>query len=248
MSISGDPKHIEHRRGYYDAFSEGYDRGRDRGYHAFLDRAELSVILPAARGKRVLEAGCGTGLLLEHVARQARTAVGVDLSAGMLQKARERGLDVIEGDLHSLPFEDESFDLVYSCKVLAHVPDLPRTLHELNRVVAPGGRLLLEFYNRRSLRFLVRRLRPGMATSAQHHDGDVYTRFDTEEEVLRAAPASWTLQARYGIRVATLVPQIFALPLLGPLWNRLEESLVRSPIAGLGGFLLLDFHKAAPSG
>ncbi len=243
MSIRNEPQTRDDRRAYYDDFSARYDVGRDAGYHAFIDRAELAYILPRARGRRVLEAGCGTGLLLAKVAPESAVAVGVDLSAGMLRPSRERGLHVAQGDLHHLPFEDGSFDLVYSCKVLAHVPDLSRTLHELNRVTAPGGRLILEFYNRHSLRYWVRRLRPGMAVSKKRTDADVFTRFDTEREVLAAAPSNWRLLGRRGARVATLVPQLFDLPLAGRAWATMEGVLGRGPSARLGGFLLLEFRR-----
>mgnify|MGYP001207067839 CR=1 FL=1 len=144
MSINPETKDQAQRGNYYDAFSAKYDRGRDRGYHAFLDRMELDTILPFAEGKDVLEAGCGTGLLLEHIAPVASRAVGVDLSCGMLRKAKERGLVVAQGTLAQVPFPDASFDLVYSCKVLAHVPDLEGTLRELNRVTRPGRRSATE--------------------------------------------------------------------------------------------------------
>ena len=49
------------------------------------------------RGKDVLEVGCGTGLILKEVAREARRAMGVDLSGGMLRRSRERGLRVAQG-------------------------------------------------------------------------------------------------------------------------------------------------------
>ena len=59
----------EEIRDYYDDFSQHYDRGRDRGYHAMVDAIEVGAVIEVARGKRVLEVGCGTGLLLEKVAR-----------------------------------------------------------------------------------------------------------------------------------------------------------------------------------
>ncbi len=243
MSVNPDEQDLTTRRTYYDAFSGQYERGRDKGYHAFLDRAELRAILPNVAGKRVLEAGCGTGLLLEPVSHAAEEAVGVDLSFGMIQHARKRGLNVVQGDLTNLPFPDGYFDVIYSCKVLAHVPDITKVLAELDRVTAPGGRLLLEFYNRHSVRYLVRRLRPGQATSGSQTDADVYTRFDTQKEVANAAPDHWKLVNRYGIRVATVVPQLFTLPVLGSAWEKLESGLVESPLRGFGGFLLIEFHK-----
>src|SRR5687768_17800809 len=56
----------------------------------FRSRIESSIVIEHARGKRVLEVGCGTGLVLEKIAPVAASAVGVDLSAGMIAKARAR--------------------------------------------------------------------------------------------------------------------------------------------------------------
>ena len=81
-------------RAYYDDFSTGYERERSHGYHALLDELESSVVAPLCPGRSVLEVGCGTGLILSRLAPAAGQAMGVDLSGGMVRKARARGLDV----------------------------------------------------------------------------------------------------------------------------------------------------------
>src|SRR5690606_26673733 len=129
-------------RNYYDAFSAGYDHGRDRGYHKLIDDQAAAVVRRYAEGKDVLEVGCGTGLILQRVAGVARSARGVDLSPGMLEHAKSRGLDVQEGSATELPFADASFDVTYSFKVLAHVPGWERALAEMARVTRPGGHLI----------------------------------------------------------------------------------------------------------
>ena len=130
-------------RSYYDDFASSYERGRDRGYHRMVDEIEASIVLPYAANQRVLEVGCGTGLVLSRVAPVAKSATGVDLSPRMLDAARARGLDVREGSATDLPFPNESFDVVCSFKVLAHVPDLRRALSEVSRVLAPGGTAII---------------------------------------------------------------------------------------------------------
>jgi ubiquinone/menaquinone biosynthesis C-methylase UbiE len=80
---------------YYDRFSETYERERHHGYHRLIDELELELVRRYGRGRDVLEAGCGTGLLLREAAACARTAVGLDLSRGMLSSARGRGLRVV---------------------------------------------------------------------------------------------------------------------------------------------------------
>ncbi len=126
---------------YYDRFAAGYEAERHHGYHRLIDELELDLVRRFGAGKDVFEAGCGTGLLLREAARVARTAVGLDLSRGMLEPARARGLSVLQGSLTDVPLPSETFDLVYSMKVLAHVPPIEAAVAELARLVRPGGHL-----------------------------------------------------------------------------------------------------------
>ena len=104
--------------------------------NAVIDDLEFDLLREYARDADVLEVGCGTGLILEKAAEVASRAVGVDISDGMLEQARERGLEVAQADAsESLPFEDESFDLVYSFKVLAHIEDIDAALQEMAREI-----------------------------------------------------------------------------------------------------------------
>jgi ubiquinone/menaquinone biosynthesis C-methylase UbiE len=100
----GDASEQKARR-YYDDFSDSYERGRGYGYHRMIDDLEIQATMPYARGARALELGCGTGLILSRVAEVAEEAVGIDLSEGMAQLARDRGLDVHIGSVCDLPFD-----------------------------------------------------------------------------------------------------------------------------------------------
>src|SRR3954463_5335295 len=88
---------------YYDRFSETYERERHHGYHRLIDELELDLIRRYGAGRDVFEAGCGTGLLLRGAADVARSAIGLDLSRGMLTPARARGLRVVQGSLTDVP-------------------------------------------------------------------------------------------------------------------------------------------------
>lgn len=108
---------------------------------------------PAA-GARALDAGCGTGLqssLLEPLGWRTH---GVDVSAGLLAVARRRlpGLPLALASVEALPYPDARFDAVVCCgSTLSFVDDPARALHELGRVLRPGGRLLLDCEHRPSL-------------------------------------------------------------------------------------------------
>jgi 2-polyprenyl-6-hydroxyphenyl methylase/3-demethylubiquinone-9 3-methyltransferase len=99
---------------------------------------------PGRPGARLLDLGCGGGLLAPHLP-QGYTHVGVDLSETALAVAREHGLDEGHpGDVADLPFDDASFDVVVAGEILEHVPDLPRAIREATRVLKPGGTLVLD--------------------------------------------------------------------------------------------------------
>ncbi|HJZ83926.1 MAG TPA: class I SAM-dependent methyltransferase [Polyangia bacterium] len=232
-------------REYYDEFADWYERERaGPGYHALIDGLEAELACRYGAGAGVLEAGCGSGLILQRVALVARRAHGVDLSRGMLARADERGLAVAQSDLCALPFPAHHFDLVYSFKVLAHVEPIERALSELVRVTRPGGHLLLEFYNPRSLRYLVRRLRPPRPISERTREDAVFTRFDTLGDVKRYLPPGVTVLGVRGVRVLTPLPQLHKLPLLGRVLGALETWAADAPaLRRLGGFLIVIARK-----
>lgn len=233
----------EATRAYYDDFAAWYERERGRGYHQLIDDLEVEVAEPFARGRRVLEVGCGTGLILQRVAAVAASAKGIDISPGMLAKARERGLDVCEGVATKLPFEDGSFDLVYSFKVLAHVPEIRDALAEMARVCAPGGVILAEFYNPWSVRYLVKKLGGAGKVSETRTEAEVYTRFDSPDAIRAMLPPGVTLEGFRGVRVFTPVARAVSLPVVGAVLSHVERIALDSPLARFGGFLVAVIRK-----
>ncbi|HET7046251.1 MAG TPA: methyltransferase domain-containing protein [Gaiellaceae bacterium] len=120
-----------------------------------FDRLEL------ADGERVLEVGCGPGDLwranLDRLPDVALTLA--DLSPGMIDAAREAvgvRAEYAVADAQELPLPDGSFDLVVANHMLYHVPDRPRALAELRRVLRPGGRLVATTNGAEHLAELVR--------------------------------------------------------------------------------------------
>jgi len=102
-------------------------------------------------GERVLEVGCGTGVLWSANAERLPAGVSLvltDLSPGMLDESRRRLAacapvpELRVADTQSLPFADASFDVATANHMLYHVPDRARALAELARVLRPGGRLI----------------------------------------------------------------------------------------------------------
>lgn len=230
-------------QGYYDRFSPSYERERHHGYHRLIDELELGLVRRYGTGRDILEAGCGTGLLLAEAARIGRTAIGLDLSHGMLTRARDRGLRVVQGSLTQVPLPDASVDLVYSMKVLAHVPPIREAIAELARVTRPGGYLLLEFYNPRSLRYLGKLMGPARIAEGTT-DHDVFTRYDTLAAARSYLPPELEYVTMRGVRVVTPISHVHRIPVLGRLFAQAERLACDLPgLRNLGGFLVLVARK-----
>jgi ubiquinone/menaquinone biosynthesis C-methylase UbiE len=95
--------------------------------------------------ERVLDVGCGAGAALAPAAERAASAVGVELSPAMAERARAAApsADVLVGNATTLDFDDGSFDVVLSAFTVFFMPDPTAALTEWGRVLAPGGRIVL---------------------------------------------------------------------------------------------------------
>ncbi len=101
--------------------------------------AAVERALPGGTGD-VLEVGCGTGTMAERIsALPGVRLVAVDFSPRFVELTAARGVDARQADIQYLPFDDDSFDVVYAGWMLYHVPDLDRGLAEIRRVLRPGG-------------------------------------------------------------------------------------------------------------
>ncbi|MDZ4721167.1 MAG: methyltransferase domain-containing protein [Roseiflexaceae bacterium] len=115
--------------------------------------AALIIALAPQPGEHALDLGCGTGVItrrLAHAIGSSGTVVGVDVSETMIREARRLGihpaLRFVTGDATNLGYEPASFEVAAAARLLLHVPKPLLVLHEVHRVVQPGGRLgLLEW-------------------------------------------------------------------------------------------------------
>ncbi|MBL4683605.1 MAG: class I SAM-dependent methyltransferase [Nannocystaceae bacterium] len=228
---------------YYDEFSQGYDHGRDRGYHKLIDDQAAALVRQVGTGGDALEIGCGTGLIMERVKTFARSVKGIDISPGMLEHAKRRGLDVCEGSATELPFEDESFDVVYSFKVLAHISEIDKALSEMARVTRPGGHLVFDAYNRDSVRYLIKRAWGPQNTSSTFDEAAIGTRFDSPAQARARAEALGEVVDVSGIRILTVHPAMLRIPLLGGIAERAEWALMNSPLSRFAGFVVMTVRK-----
>lgn len=114
--------------------------------------------------KRVLEIGCGQGADLSQFAIAGAQAFGCDVTAKHCRISRDfvatlgGQASIAQADARALPYQSDSFDLVYSFGVLLLVGDLDRAVSEIYRVLRPGGTVAVMFYNRLSLHYYLKTL------------------------------------------------------------------------------------------
>jgi len=228
------------RRGEYAARGD-YHRTLDPSwdyYPTYL--AKLTAVrayldtLPA--GTRVLDAGCGEGVLVDEYAARLRIT-GVD--------ANYASEHVTTGSLMALPFPDASFDRALCLDVLEHLAfdDQPRALAELARILAPGGELFVSVPNLAHLQSRIQFLLRGrlIRTASEYkHPGDR----PVGEYLQLAARAGFTLVSRRGIfpTVPVLTRLVRQHPrALAPLHRAMTALL---PVPGWCFLNLLTFRKS----
>lgn len=132
----------------YDSFAEAYSAENESSLlNAYYERPAMLALAGDVAGRRILDAGCGSGPLSAALRDRGAIMTGFDSSAGMLEQARRRLGD--DADLQvaalgsPLPFPDDTFDDVTASLVLHYLEDWGPALAELRRVLKPGGRLIV---------------------------------------------------------------------------------------------------------
>ena len=131
----------------YDSFAEAYSAENEVNLHnAYYERPAMLALAGDVAGRRILDAGCGSGPLSAALRDRGASMTGFDSSAGMLELARRRlggDADLRVADLASpLPYPEGAFDDVIASLVLHYLEDWTAPLAEIRRVLTPGGRLI----------------------------------------------------------------------------------------------------------
>lgn len=217
---------------YYTDLSKEYNVQRSNRYFRLIEEIEISVLKQYITNDqtRVLELGCGTGIFLEHFQNTAIDLHGLDYTFGMLQVAKStlktQNIQLLQGDAQNLPYSNQSFDIVYSLKVLAHLPQLEQALSEVQRILRPQGFAILEFYNRHSLRHL-------------SHRSDYYHRWSSPgeiEQMLQAA--NLEIVATYGARTFIPFAQIMDIPIIRNMFGFLEKRASGTKLNNFAGYYI----------
>lgn len=148
----------EESRGEYEEFFKRYDRYRyETEPHILknLNRIDFA-------GKRVLEIGLGQGADAEQIVRRGGIYTGVDLTEESVKRVKMRFSrkdlsyeSVEQASALKLPFDDNSFDIVFSHGVLHHIPQIGKAQSEIARVLRPDGKLIAMLYAKWSLNYLL---------------------------------------------------------------------------------------------
>lgn len=121
----------------------------------------MGVVGKDIKGLRILDAGCGGGLLSEAFAREGAMVTGLDVKPGAIETARQHAtrvglnIDYQVGSLEDLKFAEGCFDVVIASFVLEHVADLQNAAHNVARVLKPRGIFLYSGINRTFLTLLI---------------------------------------------------------------------------------------------
>ncbi|HVH26513.1 MAG TPA: class I SAM-dependent methyltransferase [Vicinamibacterales bacterium] len=169
-------KHPVGSRGFFDDL--------DQYHFEKLHHLPRLVGFDAWRGRSVLEVGCGAGVDLARFAKGGARVCGVDLTASAIALAKanfeQQGLtgrfEIADGE--SLPFADETFDLVYAHGVVQYTANPQQLVNECHRVLKPGGQAIFQVYNRVSW---LNALSKVMKVGLEHDDAPVLLKFSEKE-------------------------------------------------------------------
>jgi SAM-dependent methyltransferase len=117
--------------------------------HKYLEKPAMYAKLPDLNGKKVLCLGCGSGEEAQALAEKGADVVGVDLSKGLIEVAKQSypDLEFQVMDMEELKFTEDTFDFVYSSLVMHYVPDWSKTLAAVKSVMKPGATFLFSTHH-----------------------------------------------------------------------------------------------------
>lgn len=122
--------------GHYDKFEKYWDS---------FEQGKLMPYIRAAKNKKVLDAGAGTGRLTKKLTDAGAEVTALDISPEMLTHLKRKcpSATMVEGDMEAMPFADESFDMIFSSLALVHLKKIEPFLEECYRVLCDGGQAMI---------------------------------------------------------------------------------------------------------
>lgn len=135
-------KKLDPKEGYA-RYAHEYDE-KEKHWDSF-EQSHLQPFIESAKGKKVLDAGAGTGRVSLKLAAAGAEVTALDISPSMLEilKRKNGNIETVEGDMENMPFEDETFDLVFSSLAMVHLKKIERFMDECYRVLKDNGKFIL---------------------------------------------------------------------------------------------------------
>lgn len=232
---------------FYDALGNDWYERFD--HPIALLRAENAVRMPwitqlimrhHPRGK-VLDVGCGAGLLSNPLAAQGVNVTGIDLSENSLAIARQhdttKSAIYLRGDAENLPFEDESFDVVCALDLLEHVEHPERVIGGAARVLKKGGLFFFHTFNRTIWSYLL--VIKGVEWALRHtpEKMHIYRLFIKPDEMRTFCESvSLEIQEIRGLKPKLLSPALWKMLLQRKVPNEFSFAFTSSLATGYLGF------------
>lgn len=233
-----------------------YDELLDRWYDAQDDpvallRSQHQLLVPWIMKEirknigfhgRVLDLGCGAGLLTNQVAKAGYQATGIDISSSSLKvaKARDktRTVDYVEGDVYNLPFADRSFDVVIATDLLEHVSDPRHVVTEASRVLQPGGLFFFHTFSKNlfAWAFVIEGMKFFVRNTPDHLH--VYSLFISPKNLLRILRNCGLdeVSELRGMRPVIMQRAFWKMIVTGEVPKDFKFKFTKSPLIGYAGY------------
>ena len=216
---------------HYDEYSKTYDAKNQQESQQEIDKLALQLIRSKAQGKVVLEVGCGTGIWMQFLLPVVKSIEGIDISLGMVKQAQKKGLNVKGGSAQAIPYNDNSFDFVFSYRVHPHVPNLPKALSEIKRVLRKDGKAIIMFYNKNRMKRIV---------LGHKMESKVYTKFYTIRDIQQLDPS---ISFLVGTKIFPYPKLLAKHALLKKVYFTLERIAAKTIFGRVGGNILVEVRK-----
>lgn len=226
----------------YTHMSKIYDSKRDASpYFKIIEGVTKRCIrenTPSLEGKKVLDAGCGTGRNIDTFLELGAEEVhAFDYTSEMLEFSKKRfsnnpKVKLFVGDVQNINCPSGFFDVSGSFKVLAHVPDVQKAVNELARVTKKGGIIFLEFYSPYSFRRVIAMFKR------------FYTRYDSISSAKKIAIKAGLKPVKvYGSRTFIITEQLVKLPGMYRMLNFLENKFTNNFLNRFSGYYIMVCKK-----
>lgn len=135
----------------YDLYAEEYKSVENYKFLDSFEEGEIDAMLGDLSGKKVLDAGCGSGRLIKILRERGAKITAIDISKKMLERMRKKypDVEVVEGDVQKMPFASDFFDVIVAAFLIVHIKNLDEFFEECYRVLRPTGKLIVTNINQR---------------------------------------------------------------------------------------------------